>query len=64
MNFKEATNIMNAMAFVTCQFYHPAKTVGYAEESDWENYTNTINEMVKNFFEAYCEINNIKEIEE
>ena len=27
MNFKEATNIMNAMAFVTCQFYPLLKKV-------------------------------------
>lgn len=58
MNFREATNIMDAMAFVTCQFYSPA------EDNDWENYTNTINDMVRKFFEAYCEINNIEEIEE
>ena len=58
MNFKEATNIMNAMAFVTCQLCPPI------EESNFEDYVNAVNTAVRNFFETYCEINHIKEIEE
>lgn len=58
MNFKEATNIMNAMAFVTCQFYPPT------EESNFEDYVNAVNTTVRNFFETYCEINHIEEIKE